>query len=263
MTIRIGVAGIAGRMGREVAAAARAMDQVNLVGGIVRPERVAAIRGEMGSALRIVECVDDLLPEIDVLIDFTRPEATVAHAQACARAARPMVSGVTGLSAEQLAALQHASREIPLFYARNMSLGVNSLLQVLPILARALAGYDIEIVEQHHRHKADAPSGTALAMAEAIAAALDRDIATHASFGRHGIAPRRAGEIGIHAVRGGGNAGEHTVILADEGEEVRIVHRAYSRRTFAVGAIRAATWLVHQPVGLYGMPDLLRAQESG
>ncbi len=263
MTIRIGIAGIAGRMGREVAAAARAMDQVNLVGGIVRPGRAAAIRGELGFNLQIVECVDELLPEIDVLIDFTRPDATVAHAQACARAGRPMVSGVTGLSAEQLAGLRHASRDIPLFYARNMSLGVNSLLQVLPLLAQALAGYDIEIVEQHHRHKADAPSGTALAMAEAIASALDREVATHTTFGRHGLAPRQPEEIGIHAVRGGGNAGEHTVILADEGEEIRIVHRAYSRRTFALGAIWAATWLADQPAGFYGMPDLLRTPGPG
>lgn len=263
MTIRIGIAGIAGRMGREVAAAARAIEQVQLVGGVVRPECVAAVCQEFGQTLRIAGRVEDLLPEIDVLIDFTRPEATVAHALACAQAGRPMVSGVTGLSAEQLTALKDAARQIPLFYARNMSLGVNSLLEILPVLARALAGYDIEIVEQHHRHKADAPSGTALAMAEVIAAALDRDIATNASFGRHGIAPRRVGEIGIHAIRGGGNAGEHTVILADDGEEIRIVHRAYSRRTFALGAIRAASWLVHQPAGFYGMPDLLHAQESG
>lgn len=261
MTIRIGIAGIAGRMGREVAAVARATDQVQLVGGVVRPERVAAVCQEFGQTLRIAGRVEDLLPDLDVLIDFTRPEATVAHAQACSQAGRPMVSGVTGLSAEQLAALQQASREIPLFYARNMSLGVNSLLEILPVLARALAGYDIEIVEQHHRHKTDAPSGTALAIAEAIAAALNTDLAAATSFGRHGIAPRRAGEIGIHAVRGGGNAGEHTVILADEGEEIRIVHRAYSRRTFALGAIRAATWLIHQPAGFYRMSDLLRAQE--
>ncbi|MER3437156.1 MAG: 4-hydroxy-tetrahydrodipicolinate reductase [Chloroflexota bacterium] len=258
---RIAIAGIGGRMGREVAAAARANDLVQLVGGIARPERVADLQREMVPEVRITGRVEDLLPDIDVLIDFTSPEATTAHALACAEAGRAMVSGVTGLSAGQLAELQRAAQTIPLFYARNMSLGVNSLIAIMPMLARALAGYDIEIVEQHHRHKADAPSGTALAIAEAIGAALGRDLATHASFGRRGLALRQPGEIGIHAVRGGGNAGEHTVILADEGEEIRIVHRAYSRRTFALGALRAAVWLAHQPPGFYGMTDLLETRQ--
>jgi 4-hydroxy-tetrahydrodipicolinate reductase len=254
---RIAIAGIGGRMGREVATAARTSDQVQLVGGIARPERVAALRSEMEPPVRITGHVEELLPDIDVLIDFTSPEATTAHALACAAAGRAMVSGVTGLSAGQHAELQRAAQTIPLLYARNMSVGINSLIAILPILARALAGYDIEIVEQHHRHKADAPSGTALAIAEAIGTALGRDVASHASFGRRGIALRQPGEIGIHAVRCGGNAGEHTVILADEGEEIRIVHRAYSRRTFALGALRAAVWVAHQPPGFYGMPDLL------
>jgi len=136
-------------------------------------------------------------------------------------------------------------------------MGISALLAALPALVRSLQGYDIEIVEQHHRHKTDAPSGTALALAEAIAGALGADLSARASYGRHGHAPRRPGEIGIHAVRAGGNAGEHVVIIADEGEEIRVSHRAYSRRTFALGALRAAAWLRQQPPGWYGMADLI------
>jgi 4-hydroxy-tetrahydrodipicolinate reductase len=140
-----------------------------------------------------------------------------------------------------------------------MSLGVATLLQVLPELVRLLDGYDIEIVEAHHRHKADAPSGTALALAEAIASAGSRPLPERATFGRHGIAPRQPHEIGIHSVRGGGNAGEHTIYLSDEGEEIQIVHRAFSRRTFAHGALRAAKFLNNSSPGFYTMTNLLIA----
>lgn len=262
MAIRIGIGGIGGRMGREIAAAALADPAFALVGGVARPGRAPTIREAVGADVRIVDIVAALLPEIDVLMDFTSPEATVAHARACAEAGRPFVSGVTGLSRDQLAALGEAAKTIPLFYARNMSLGINAVLAILPMLVRALDGYDVEVVETHHRHKADAPSGTALALAEAIAGALGAELGHRAVYGRQGVAPRRRGEFGIHAVRAGGNAGEHTILLADEGEEVRIVHRALSRRTFALGALRAATFVVSQSPGLYTMADLVGAQSA-
>lgn len=257
MATRIGIGGIGGRMGREIAAAARVDPAFALVGGIERPEAAPAARSAFGADVRVVESAADLLQEIDVLIDFTSPVATVEHALACARAGRPFVSGVTGLSAEQLDALREAARSIPLFYSRNMSLGINAILAILPTLVRALDGYDVEVVETHHRHKADAPSGTALALAEAIAAASDAELGDRAVYGRQGVAPRRQGDIGIHAVRAGGNAGEHTILLADEGEELRVSHRALSRRTFALGALRAAAYLVSRPAGFYSMRDLV------
>jgi 4-hydroxy-tetrahydrodipicolinate reductase len=154
-------------------------------------------------------------------------------------------------------ALGGAAARVPVFYARNMSVALNTLVAVLPQLVRALDGYDIEIVELHHRHKVDAPSGTALVLAEAIAAARGIELGDVGSYGRHGVAPRQRGEIGIHALRAGGNTGEHTVLLADEGEELHITHRALSRKTFALGAIRAAKFVLTQSPGFYGMPNLL------
>jgi 4-hydroxy-tetrahydrodipicolinate reductase len=138
-----------------------------------------------------------------------------------------------------------------------MSLGLNAVLSILPGLVRALSDYDIEITELHHRHKKDAPSGTALALAESISTALNVDLGRQAVYGRQGIAPRRAGEIGIHALRGGGNTGEHTVLVADEGEEIRVSHRALSRRTFAIGALRAASFIANEPPGFYSMQNLI------
>ena len=152
--------------------------------------------------------------------------------------------------------LVRAAERIPVFVARNLSVGIAALVRVLPDLVAALDGFDIEIVETHHRHKVDAPSGTALALLEAI-----RSAQIHADpltvHGRSGHAPRQPEEVGIHAVRAGGNPGEHSVILADAGEEIRISHRAFSRRPYALGALRAARWLVGRPPGLYGMADLL------
>jgi 4-hydroxy-tetrahydrodipicolinate reductase len=262
LSLRIGIGGIGGRMGREIAAAALADPAIALIGGVTRPGSVAAVQSSFGPDIRIAESVAELLPAIDVLVDFTSPAVTVGHARACASARRPMVSGVTGLTAGQIDELRDAARAIPLFYARNMSLGISAILAVLPVLVRALDGYDVEIVESHHRHKADAPSGTAVALAEAIASALDADLGERAVYGRQGVAPRRAGDIGIHAIRAGGNAGEHTVLLADAGEEIRIAHRALSRRTFALGALRAASFVVAQPPGLYTMANLVSAGVS-
>jgi 4-hydroxy-tetrahydrodipicolinate reductase len=160
--------------------------------------------------------------------------------------------GTTGLDASQVAALRAAADTIPVWYARNMSTGVSFLQRILPEVARAFAGYDIEVIEAHHRHKVDAPSGTALMLAEAILAGLGERGAHPFVHGREGHAPRQPGEIGVHAIRGGGNSGEHTVIFASDEEEVRISHRAYSRSAFAAGAIRAARAIHSQPPGWYG-----------
>jgi 4-hydroxy-tetrahydrodipicolinate reductase len=205
----------------------------------------------------LVERLEEVLSQVDVVIDFTTPAATAAHARRCAEAGRGFVSGVTGLGTAELAALDEAARQVPVFCARNMSLGLAVLMEVLPGVARALTGYDVEIVETHHRYKSDAPSGTALALAEAIAGVSGAILPDGAVFGRQGYAPRASGELGIHAVRAGGNPGEHVVLFADDGEEIRICHRAFSRRTYALGAVRAARFVAGRPPGRYGMADLL------
>jgi 4-hydroxy-tetrahydrodipicolinate reductase len=192
-----------------------------------------------------------LLSQIDVLIDFSAPEATTAHASACGAASVPIVCGTTGLDAAQMAVLRAAAERVAVFHAANMSPGVNAALVVLPTLVRALQTYDIEIVEAHHRHKADAPSGTALALARAVAEASGGDVERRSRYGREGARRREVDEIGIHAIRAGGNPGEHTVILASEGEELRLSHRAFNRASYAEGALRAACLIVDQPPGWY------------
>ena len=248
MTLRLGISGIRGRMGREIAIRALNEQGMTLIGGLSRQARKA----DPGSdGVRLFADAAELLPEIDVLIDFSVPVATVDHAIACASAGVPMVCGTTGLDVAQAAALHAAAEHVALFHAANMSPGVNAALAVLPTLIRALHGYDIEIVEAHHRHKVDAPSGTALALARAVAEASGGDIAGRVRHGREGARLRDADEIGIHAIRSGGNPGEHTVILASEGEELRLSHRAFSRASYAEGALRAARLIVAQPPGWY------------
>ncbi len=248
MTLRIGIAGIRGRMGREIAALATNDQRMSLIGGLSRQARVAESE-PLGA--RLFADVAELLPQVDVLIDFSSPSGTVDHAAACASAGVPMVCGTTGLDEAQMAALRAAAERVAVFHAANMSPGVNAVLAVLPALVRTLPGYDVEIVEAHHRHKADAPSGTALALARAVAEAGGGDVESRMRYGRQGVSPRDADEIGIHAIRAGGNPGEHTVILAGESEELHISHRAFSRASYAEGALRAARLIVGQPPGWY------------
>ncbi|MCC6793062.1 MAG: 4-hydroxy-tetrahydrodipicolinate reductase [Thermomicrobiales bacterium] len=259
--VRIGIAGIGGRMGREILAVLQTDPGLQLAGGLVRPERISELAGSFDRNVSLYDALAELIgrdgDRADVMVEFTGPDGTLAIARECAALGCPLVSGTTGLSADQLVELQSIARTIPVFYSRNMSVGISALLASLPSLVQALDGYDIEIVETHHRHKADAPSGTALALAEAISTAVSRPLEHHAVYGRHGVAPRQLGDIGIHAVRAGGNAGEHTIVIANEGEEIRVSHRAFSRRTFAIGALRAARFLVQQPPGFYTMTDLL------
>jgi 4-hydroxy-tetrahydrodipicolinate reductase len=248
MALRIGIAGIRGRMGREIAALAANDERMTLVGGLSRHVRTAESRPD---GIRLFADAAELLPLIDVLIDFSAPEGTVDHATECAAAGVPLVCGTTGLDAAQMAAIRAAAGRVAIFHAANMSPGVNDALAVLPSLVRALHNYDVEIVEAHHRHKVDAPSGTALALARAIAEASGGGLEGRVRHGREGARRRDADEISIHAIRSGGNPGEHTVILASEGEELRLSHRAFSRVSYAEGALRAARLIVDQPPGWY------------
>jgi 4-hydroxy-tetrahydrodipicolinate reductase len=249
--IRIGIAGIDGRMGREIVTAATGVDDLVVIGGLDKPNSA-----RLHYSTAPIKPVDffDLL---DVLIDFSTPAAVPGYAAASAAIALPYVCGVTGLNAVQFAALHEAAAKTPVFYARNMSVGIAAILAFLPGLARRLGDYDAEIVELHHRRKIDAPSGTALALAEAIASGRGTELDQPQVYGRSGQAPRSTGEIGLHAVRGGANAGEHSVLFAGDGEEIRIEHRALSRGAFADGAIRAARFIVRQEDGFYQMADLL------
>lgn len=246
MTIRIGIAGIQGRMGGEIAALAHRDQQFALVGGVTRSPDASRFPG-----LLLARRAEDLLPEIDALIDFSAPAGAASAAAACAEVGTPLVTGTTGLDDEQRAMLRTAAERVAVFQAANMSPGVNAILAVLPALVRALEGYDLEIVEAHHRYKADAPSGTALALGRAIADASGSPLDARARHGREGFSPRQPAEIGIHAVRSGGNPGEHTIIIAGDGEEVRLSHRAFSRAAYAEGALRAARLIVGQPAGWY------------
>ena len=233
--LRLAVVGWSGRMGREIEALAAEDDSLAVVGGVGR-ETLAGL-AEVASGAEVV-------------IDFSTPDATPMVIEVVREARLPLVIGTTGLTAEAVADLRALSAEVPVWYARNMSTGVSLLQRILPEVARALAGFDIELLEAHHRHKVDAPSGTALMLAEAILAGLDG--AGPFVHGREGHAPRATGEIGIHAIRAGGNPGEHTVLFASEQEEVRISHRAFTRQVFAAGAIRAARAVHGAAAGWYG-----------
>jgi 4-hydroxy-tetrahydrodipicolinate reductase len=246
MAVRVGIAGITGRMGREIAALATRDPEIEVVGGLSRQSGL----GEVGG-VPIVSDVRELLPGIDALIDFSSPDGVALIAGSCAAEQTPLVTGTTGLDSAQRVVLQTAAERVAVFQAANMSPGVNAILAVLPVLVNALSGYDLEIVETHHRYKADAPSGTALALGRAIADSSGSALADRARHGREGVRLRSAEEIGIHAVRAGGNPGEHTVILAGDGEEVRLSHRAFSRAAYAEGALRAARLIVSQPPGWY------------
>ena len=242
--IRIGIVGITGRMGREIVALAADDPDVTVVGGVAGPGNPA----REVDGVPVLGALADLLAGVDVVIDFSTPEGSVASASAAAEAGVPIVIGTTGLDAGQMEVLRAASSRTAVWYARNTAHGVNALLRLLPGIAAALSGYDIEIVEMHHRHKKDAPSGTALALGEAVASGLPEE-PTRAVLGRDGHAPRQGGEIGFHSLRGGGNTGEHTIVFASEVEEIRISHRALNRGAFAAGAIRAAKALAGREPG--------------
>ena len=212
-----------------------------------------------GSILKRGDDIKRVLKDFDVLIDFTRPEATLDALSICQSAGKAMVIGTTGFSDDALKVIDQASSDIPIVFAPNMSVGVNLTLKLLETTAKVIgADSNIEIVEAHHRHKVDAPSGTALKMGEIIANALGRDLSECAVYGREGKeGPRDRQTIGFSSIRGGDVVGEHTVTFFMEGERVEITHKASSRMTYANGAVKACQWLTNQPNGLYSMQDVL------
>jgi 4-hydroxy-tetrahydrodipicolinate reductase len=244
-------------MGRELCRASLETEGIELEGGTVRtgsPELGSDLGGLCGFGKTSVTATEDPPESAEVLVEFTTPEATVQHLSY----GKPHVIGTTGLSDEQLERIEAASHSVPIVRAPNMSVGVNLLREVVRGLSAKLGeGYDIEVVEAHHRNKKDAPSGTALFLARAAAEGRERNLDEVAVYGREGLAPRQEGEIGIHALRGGAVVGEHRLVFYSGGEEVEVVHRALSRRTFADGALRAARFVANAQPSLYSMADVL------
>ncbi len=265
MTIQnLAIAGSTGRMGRALIEAIAQTPDFRLKAALERADS-PLIGRDAGEAIGascgvpISADLDSALPGCDVLIDFTRPEATIRHLDLCRRSGVRMVIGTTGFSADQKKLIVEASKTISMVMAPNMSVGVNLTFKLMELAARVLAeGYDIEIIEAHHRHKVDAPSGTALRMGEVIAGALGRDLADCAIYGREGVTgERRPSTIGFATVRGGDIVGDHTALFAGIGERVEITHKASSRATFALGALRAVRFLAGKSSGLFDMQDVL------
>jgi len=254
--MRVAVAGAGGRMGRTLIDAVLADRDLALAAALDAAGSPAL--GQPAGNLRIGSDLG-ALAGAEVLVDFTRPEGTLAHLGACLQHGKPMVIGTTGFSDVQKARIAEGARRLPIVFSPNFAIGVNVVFRLAQTAAAALGdAYDVEIVEAHHRHKVDAPSGTALKLGELVAGALGRDlgkVATHGRSGDTGERPARA--IGFHAIRGGDIVGEHTVIFAGAGERVEIAVRSYSRMTYAAGALRAAKWLRGRAPGLYDMFDVL------
>ena len=263
--IRIAITGAAGRMGKTLVEALSLTDDLQLTAAIDHPDSslIGSDAGEIAGVGRIgvalSPSLDDVVADFDVLIDFTQPALTVENVATCRAAGKRIVIGTTGLSDDQKAVLQEAGRDIGIVFAPNMSVGVNLVLQLLQMAARVLGDeVDIEIIEAHHRHKKDAPSGTALRMGEVIAETLGRDLKECAVYGREGFTGERPRQvIGFETIRAGDIVGEHTAMFAAMGERVEITHKASSRMTFARGALRAAQWLAGRDAGLYDMLDVL------
>ena len=264
-SINVGVIGAGGRMGRMLIEAVQENPQTTLNAAIERQgsSLVGADAGEVAAIGRLdVQIVDDLkavINDIDVLIDFSLPYATEQNMQICAANKVAMVIGTTGFNEQQEQVLAEASKQIAIVYAGNYSTGVNLSLKLLGMAAKAFGSdADVEVIEAHHKHKIDAPSGTAYMMAEAVAEARGQNLKDVAVYGREGqTGERKAGSIGIHAIRGGEIIGDHTVMFIADGEVVEITHRARARMTFAAGAVRAATWVIKQEVDQYNMQDVL------
>jgi len=261
---RIAVAGSSGRMGRMLLEAVAQDGGATLAAALEQAgnPQIGRDAGALIGAPRGVLISDNperALAGCDVLIDFTRPEGTLQHLAACRKLKVRMVIGTTGFDDAGKKAIADAAREIGIVFAPNMSVGVNVTLKLLAMAARALGpDHDIEIIEAHHRHKVDAPSGTALKMGDVIAGALGRNLQDCAVYAREGVTgERRSGTIGFATIRGGDIVGDHTVMFAGTGERVEITHRSSSRATYAQGALRAAQFLISRPHGLYDMWDVL------
>jgi 4-hydroxy-tetrahydrodipicolinate reductase len=261
--VRVAIVGAAGRMGRNLVHACALSEHTRLTLATDKPGNsligadAGVVAGIEPQNVMISETLE--ANEFDVLVDFTHPTATTNHVNYCLHNNKKMVIGTTGCDAVLEQKLRDASNSIAIMYAPNMSVGVNLCLELLETAAKVLGdSVDIEIIEAHHRHKVDAPSGTAIKMGQVIANTLGRDLSSCAVYGREGqTGARERNTIGFETIRAGDIVGEHTVLFANEGERIEITHKASSRMTFANGAIRACDWIHHKEKGLYGMPDVL------
>lgn len=263
-TLRIAVAGASGRMGRTLIEAVTKAEDMTLGAALEQPGSpfIGRDAGELVGAPSGVIITDDFetaLAGVDALIDFTRPEGTLAHLEVCRRHGVPAVIGTTGFSTEQKLKIQEVAQAVPVTFAPNMAVGVNLVFKLLETAAGILnQGYDIEIIEAHHRHKIDAPSGTAIRMGEVVAKALGRDLEQVAVYGREGVTGERdPSTIGFATVRGGDIVGDHTVLFAGTGERVEITHKAASRMPYALGSLRAIRFMAGRKHGLFDMQDVL------
>ena len=263
--LQIAVAGAAGRVGRALITACTQADDVRLAAAIGSPDSdvLGADAGELAGigscGITVTGSLAEHLDDFDILIDFTRPEVSLAHLSRCAERGKRVVIGTTGFAESQRTEIAALARRVAVVMAPNMSVGVNLCFRLVETAARVLGeDVDIEIIEAHHRNKVDAPSGTAVHMGELIAAALGRDLKACAVYGREGhTGVRERGIIGFETVRAGDIVGEHTVLFAGSGERLEITHRSSSRMNFALGATRAARWVAQKDPGLYDMQDVL------
>lgn len=263
--IKIGVAGAAGKMGSRITALSKEYEGLHLMGAFERKNHndigkdIGILTGIGETGIKLSTGIEEIIDRVDLIIDFTSIESTRENLKIASAKKKAMVIGTTGFSKEDLKEIETLTKTIPCVLASNMSLGVNLLLRVLHDIAKVLGDdYDIEIVEAHHRLKKDAPSGTALKMAQVIAEAVNRRLDEVAVYARKGIIGQRTKkEIGIQTVRAGDIVGEHTVLFGGLGERIEITHKASSRDTFARGALKAASWLIGKPSGLYDMQDVL------
>ena len=255
--LRIVVAGAGGKMGQTLIEGVLADKALELAGAL--DARGSPALGRKFGAVKVGADIGKAVAAGDVLIDFTRPEGTIEHLAACARLGKSIVIGTTGISEPLRKAILQAGRKIPIAMSPNFAVGVNAVFKLAEVAAGILGNdFDVEIVEAHHRHKVDAPSGTAIKLGEIVAATLKRDLKKEARHGREGdTGARTAKEIGFHAIRGGDIVGEHTVIFAGTGERVEVTIRSQSRMTYALGALRAAKFLRGKRAGLYDMKDVL------
>jgi 4-hydroxy-tetrahydrodipicolinate reductase len=263
--IRVGIAGCAGRMGQMLLKLLVTAPGVLVVGGTERKgshvlgRDLGALAGGEPLGIIIGDNPEPLFEQSDVVVDFTSPAATAQHAALAAKAGTAHVIGTTGLDADQMGAISRAAQRVPIVLASNMSLGINLLEQVIEEVSRILdTDWDIEVIEMHHRHKVDAPSGTALALGEAAARGRGVQLRRVSRRGRDGqVGPRVRGEIGFSAIRGGDVVGDHTVIFASDGERIEVTHKASNREIFARGAVKAVLWAAGKRAGLYSMKNVL------
>ncbi len=264
--IRLAICGAAGRMGRRILAMAYGQREtfevraaIDVPGNPLLGSPIGSFSEYQGSDVVLTDSLEAVLDDCDVVIDFSAPERSVVTAQQCAKAGVAVVIGTTGLTAEQVATLDEAAKNVPVVYAPNMSVGVNLLFKLVGMVAELLDDeFDIELVEAHHRFKKDAPSGTACRLAEIAAQARGVSLETHGNYGRKGIiGERKRGEIGIHTVRMGNVVGDHTVTFANLTERIELTHKAESRDTFAIGSLRAARFVMDKKSGRFDMQDVL------